>query len=107
MTIGELYDDFLNSLEERKYKPIMCHKPFDIRWAKILFDGYLTKEELCERQYTGRFWVICTALNGTKFLYILLDNETCIEVSSRTYDVLTFDKRTSTLPDGLQGYHYD
>lgn len=107
MTIDELYDDYLNSLEERKYKPIMCHLPSDIRMANKFFEGYLTSDELCERQYAGRFWIIYTALSGQRFLYILIDNNIFLEISSKTYDVLIFDKRISTIPDELRGYHYD
>lgn len=106
----ELYDDFLNSLEERRYKPIMCHKPSDVGLAKRFFKSYLTEEELCERQYTGRFWAIHNSLTGIYALYIIIDNEVYIKVDyDGEYLVTICDKHIlkTFLPEELRGRYYD
>lgn len=105
------FDDFLNSLEERRYKPIMCHKPSDIIFAENFFEGYITKDELSERQYVGRFWTVCVSRCEDDFIYIILDNETVLEVSynhiTGDYKEILLSRVGLLLPDELQGCYYN
>lgn len=98
------FDDFLNSLEARKYKPIMTHNPSEIGLAKAFYKDYLTEDELCERQYIGRFWSI---ENQGYLLYIIVDNETVITVSEPSGAFSIVHRNSIDLPDKLRGYYYD
>lgn len=59
---------------------IMTHKPSDVKYASMFFKGYLTEEELDERQYSGRPWDIVYTSSFTS-LYIIVDDETAIWVA--------------------------
>lgn len=97
-----------DTLDEVKEKSVfMNHLPKDIMEASKVFPGYLTDEELQEKQYKGRFWDISKVYISSSFmyyLYILVDNETLvmvdnqgkIKISGRDY-----------LPYSLQGRYYD
>lgn len=110
-----IYNDFLDSIDKVKDKKVlMYHLPSDIEFASKLFPGYLTDEELQERQYKGRFWTIesfrninsCSYINESfiHYLYILVDNETVVIVN--TEGKTTFSERGQNLPTSLQGRHY-
>ena len=93
------YEKVMDSLDEVKYeKLLMTHLPSKINIAKKLFDGYLTDEELQERQYFGRFWDIYLGS-----IYILVDNDTLVIVN--TYGVVGIYGR-DCLPESLKGRHY-
>jgi len=104
----KLYNDFINSLEEKRDYPIMMHLPSNVAIAIRFFENYLTEDELQERQYRGRFWDICKISCPSGFfmyyLYILVDNETLVIVDNegRT-QILGRDR----LPYSLQGRYYD
>lgn len=61
--------------------PIMCHKPSTVKLASKCFAGYLTDEELQERQFNGRPWDIETAANFA-VLYIIIDDEYLVRVDN-------------------------
>ena len=44
----KLYNDFINSLEEKRDYPIMMHLPSDVAIAIRFFENYLTEDELQE-----------------------------------------------------------
>lgn len=104
----DLYGDFLNSLEEN----IKFHSPSSITMAKLFFIGYLTEEELCERQDEGRYWEIVQVNDGIYKLYIILDNETalCVERArnGKHYEYI-FDIADAqiNLPESLRGRYYN
>lgn len=102
-----LYGDFLNSLEA-----IMFHSPSSITMAKLFFNGYLTEEELRERQDEGRYWDIVQVNDGLYKLYIILDNEIvlCVERAlNRKHFERIFDIADAqiNLPESLRGRHYN
>lgn len=104
-----LYEDFLKTLEENNVNvyPIMTHKPSSINLAKRLFEGYLTEEELSERQYSGRFWDIQNYI-----LFITLDNETILVVHDTDTGIKAeceCDRcnMLNYLPDSLRGRYYN
>lgn len=99
----DLYGDWLNSLSEVKDKSmLMSHLPSEINQASKFFPGYLTDEELQERQYKGRFWEI-----DNKDLYILVDNETVVIISAEGSKLTRiFERGVVVLPTSLQGRHY-
>lgn len=110
----ELYKDFLKSLEAKAYKPKMIHKPSDVTMAKKFFGDYLTEEELCERQYNGRFWDFGFCMQ-IYILYILLDNNTVLilvydsdgRVEEKVEEkVMTRKAAKKHLPSSLEGYYY-
>lgn len=107
MTNNELYEDFQKSSETQK--PMMTHKPSDIRLAKRFYKGYLAEEELCERQYTGRFWSIEKYMITGYALYIIIDNNTFMVVvyygNTITEDIYDMSQ-TCILPENLRGYFY-
>lgn len=75
---GNLYDNFLNSLDEVKEKKMLMEHPRKaIADASKLFGDYLTEEELQEEQYEGRFWDIYLGA-----LYILVDDDTLVIVDA-------------------------
>ena len=93
ITVNGTYEKFLDSLDEVKCKKLlMTHLPSKINIAKKFFDGYLTEEELQERQYAGRFWDIDIGL-----LFILADDDTLLviyidgDVSVYPYDVKQYN----------------
>lgn len=104
----DLYGNFLNSLEEKTN----CHSPSSITMAKLFFIGYLTEEELRERQDEGRYWEIVQVNDGIYKLYIILDNEIvlCVERArnGKHYECI-FDKADAqiSLPESLRGRHYN
>ena len=100
----KLYNDFINSLEEKRDYPIMMHRPSDVAIAIRFFENYLTEDELQERQYRGRFWDVIHFSDTLYTLYILFDNETLVIVDNegRT-QILGRDR----LPHSLQGRYYD
>lgn len=68
--VNGTYERFLDSLYQVKYKKLlMTHLPSEIMFALKYYEGYLTEDELREKQYEGRFWNILGC-----FLYILVDN---------------------------------
>lgn len=93
------YEKFLDSLDEAKGKKLlMKHTTTDINLARKYFDGYLTDEELQERQYKGRFWDIRLGA-----FYILVDNDTLVIVDvNGVVGIYGRDK----LPESLRGRHY-
>lgn len=93
------YGKFLDSLDEVKYKKLlMTHLPSKINIAKKLFDGYLTEEELQEKQYEGRFWDIDVGL-----LFILADDDTLLVIY---IDGSVGIYGRESLPLSLKGRHY-
>ena len=103
----DLYRDFLNSLDF-----IMFHSPSSITMAKQFFIGYLTEEELRERQDEGRYWDIVQVNDCTYKLYIILDNETvlCVERAlNRKHFERIFDIADAqiNLPESLRGRYYN
>lgn len=98
----DIYEGFMKSLDEVKEKNLlMNHLPSDVNIAPKLFPGYLSDEELQERQHKGRFWDVVDSK-----LFILVDNETVVIVNTegKTYIV---ERGTYELPYSLQGRHYD
>ena len=108
----DLYGDFLNSLEEKTDCSIKFHSPSSITMAKLLFIGYLTEEELRERQDEGRYWEIVQVNDDLYKLYIILDNETvlCVERArnGKHYECI-FDIADAqiNLPESLRGRYYN
>lgn len=106
----ELYGDFLKSLEETC--SIKFHSPLSVTMAKLFFIGYLTEEELCERQDEGRYWEIVQVNDNLYKLYIILDNETalCVERArnGKHYECI-FDIADAqiSLPESLRGRYYN
>lgn len=93
------YEKFMDSLDEVKCKKLlMFHLPSKIHISKRFFDGYLTEEELQEKQYEGRFWDISLGA-----LYILVDNDTLVIVDVNGV-VGTYGR--DCLPESLKGRHY-
>lgn len=93
------YEKFLDSLDEVKNnKLLMTHLPDKINIAKTFFDGYLTEEELQEKQYSGRFWDLFLGA-----LYILVDDDTLVIVNANGV-VGTYGR--DCLPESLKGRHY-
>lgn len=103
----DLYGDFLNSLDS-----IMFHSPSSITMAKLFFIGYLTEEELRERQDEGRYWETVQVNDYIYKLYIILDNETvlCVE---RAFNLKHFEcifdiaDAQINLPESLRGRYYN
>lgn len=97
--MNETYKNFLDSLDEVNCKKLlMTHTTTDINLSRKYFDGYLTEEELQERQYEGRFWDINL---GT--LYILVDDDTVVIVDV-SGDVGIHGR--CYLPKSLKGKHH-
>lgn len=95
----DIYEGFMKSLDEVKEKNVlMNHLPSDVNIASKLFPGYLTDEELQERQYKGRFWDVIDSE-----LYILVDDETLVVVNKKGKTKI-FGR--DNLPYSLQGRHY-
>lgn len=90
---------------------MMGHSRFSINTARKYFDGYLSEDELQERQYKGRFWDIS---NSAKLfaLYVLLDNDTVlrvvyIDIICKTVEYVRDRSFVEvTLPDSLIGRYY-
>lgn len=104
----DLYGEFLNSLEEK----IKFHSPSSITMAKLFFIGYLTEEELRERQDEGRYWEIVQVNDGIYKLYIILDNETvlCVERArngKRHECIFDIADAQINLPESLRGRYYN
>lgn len=85
--------------DSQKKKPMMFHTSAKIHLVKRLFDGYLTKEELQEKQYEGRFWDISNGI-----LFILIDEDTLVVIYIDG-DVRTYGRYA--LPNSLVGAHYE
>lgn len=97
--ISNLYDSFLDSLDEVNDNDLlMTHLSLDIKVAKEHYKGYLTEEELQEKQYEGRFWCIVGL-----YLYILVDNDTLVVVDDKG-DEKIFGR--DCLPESLKGRYY-
>jgi len=109
------YEEFLESLQVKKYKPIMTHLPSEVNYASIFYDGYLSREELQERQWAGRYWCISDSANtvGGRFvLDILLDNETVLVINYTAngdieYNTYNKDDIKYALPNSLIGMYYN
>lgn len=102
-----LYGDFLNSLEDHS---IMTHQLSDIAIADLFFEGYLSDEELRERQCEGRYWDIFHINDSFYKLYILLDNETalCVVRSHKgPHCEHIWNRADNRLPDSLRERYYD
>ncbi len=95
-----IYEKFMDSLDEVKCKKLlMTHLPSKINIAKKFFNGYLTEEELQERQYEGsRFWDIYLGS-----LYILVDDDTLVIVDANRIEGIY---GRDFLPENLKGRHY-
>lgn len=75
------FDEFVQSLIDNKDKKLlMTHLPLAVRYCRKYFDGYLTSDELSERQFTGRFWDIISDGYAPTTLYVILDNDTVLAV---------------------------
>ena len=99
MNDKDTYEKFLDSLHHVKYKKLlMTHLTSKIHIAKRFFDGYLTEEELQERQYYGRFWDIIGY-----HLFILVDDDTLVILDVNGV-VGTYGR--DYLPENLKGRHY-
>ena len=97
---GDTYKKFLESLHQAyDHKLMMNHLQLDISLTRRDFEGYLTEEELQEKQYEGRFWDL---LGG--YLYILVDDETLVVIEPDNKDVHIFGR--DHLPESLKGRHY-
>lgn len=96
---ADTYGKFLDSLDEVKYKKLlMTHTANYISLARKYFDGYLTEEELQEKQYSGRFWDI-----NLGALFILVDDDTLVIVAlNGAVGIYGRD----CLPESLKGRHY-
>lgn len=93
------YKDWLDSPSEVKdNNMLMNHLPSDVNIASKLFPGYLTDEELQEKQYKGRFWDV---IDST--LYILVDDETLLVVDNKGHIEIS---GRDNLPYSLQWRHY-
>lgn len=98
-TVNGTYEKFLDSLDKVKCKKLlMTHHLFDVDYARTYYDGYLTNEELQEKQYYGRFWAI-----NLGALYILVDNDTLVIVNANGF-IGTYGR--DCLPESLKGRHY-
>ena len=94
------YEKFLDSLDKVKCKILlMTHLTSKINIAKKLFDGYLTEEELQERQYDGRFWDIIGY-----HLFILVDNDTLVVVDKKK-DIVILGREH--IPISLRDKYYE
>ena len=94
--MNDFWDSFIDSLSAPK-PYIMTHLPVEIKYAEMHFRDYFDECELMEKQTKGRIW----SSDGTT-IYILLDNETCLELGFHSEPKIIQDK-----PDCLRGYHYD
>lgn len=107
------YEEFLESLMESKEKrPIMTHLPSSIKLACKFFPGYLSDEELQERQYSGRYWDIRRDIDGGHILFIVLDNQDILCVTKEEHEecveaVLDRGYAINFLPDSLRGMYYN
>lgn len=98
-TVNGTYEKFMESLDEVKCKNVlMTHTTTDINLARKYFDGYLTEEELQEKQYSGRFWDI-----NLGAFYILVDNDTLVILDVN--GIVGIYGREH-LPLSLRGRHY-
>lgn len=96
---ADTYEKFLDSLDKVKDKKLlMTHTTTDINLARKYFDGYLTDEELQEKQYYGRFWDIILG-----YIYILADNDTLV-IADANGAVGIYGR--DCLPESLKGRHY-
>ena len=76
----------------------MNHTQWKINCAQEYFEDYLTKEELQDEQYYGRFWdIICL------HLFILVDEDTLLVVDCKG-DTAIYGREY--LPLSLRGRHY-
>lgn len=93
------YEKFLDSLDEVKdKKKLMTHLPYDVEYSRTYYNGYLTDEELQEKQYSGRFWDLLWG-----YLYILVDDDTLVIVDANgAVGIYGRD----CLPESLKGRHY-
>ena len=91
----------MGSLDEVKdCNLLMTHLPLDIRLTRKVFEGYLTEDELQEKQYCGRFWDLCGG-----YLYILVDDDTVVVIEpDNNKDVHIYGR--DHLPQSLKGRHY-
>lgn len=107
------YEEFIDSLQAKKYKPIMTHLPSSIKLACKFYPGYLSDEELQERQYSGRYWDIRSRdIDGGHILFIVLDNQDILCVTKEEYEesveaVLDRGYAINFLPDSLRGMYYN
>lgn len=96
---ADTYEKFLDSLDKVKDKNmLMYHSPFDVEYARTYYNGYLTNEELQERQYEGRFWDVYLGA-----FYILVDNDTLVIVDANGVEGIY---GRDCLPESLKGRHY-
>lgn len=96
----DIYEKFLESLHQAyNHKLMMSHLQLDISLTRRDFEGYLTEEELQEKQYEGRFWDLYGG-----YLYILVDDETLVVIEPNNKDVHIFGR--DHLPESLKGRHY-
>ena len=112
--MSDLYNEFLETLKEKPWLPIMVHSLSSVLTAKTCFDGYLSEEELSEKQFSGRYWDLIedkTSANGYD-LFITLDNETvlCVTKSpiSHRYIESVYNRENALtyLPNSLRGRYY-
>lgn len=96
--------------------PIMHHLPSEVTYASKFFPGYLTEDEMQERQFTGRYWYVSYnnegfIISNRPVLFIILDNETVLTAHYDEDDDIVegvYDKANSLvyIPDSLRGIYY-
>lgn len=80
-------------------KIIDTHNSLDVIYALENYEDYLTKEELQETQYSGRFWDIIG-----HHLFILVDNYTLVVVDNKKNIAIIRREHT---PLSLRGKYYE
>lgn len=107
------FEEFVQSLIDNKDKRLlMTHKPYEVRYVDKYFQGYLTEEELQERQFTGRYWAIKTLEDLPTALFVIIDNELVLIVNKdrsgkMVEGVYSRASVKPVLPDCLRGYYYN
>lgn len=81
-------------------KLMMTHLSSYVKYAREYYEGYLTEDELQEKQYEGRFWDLVGF-----FLYILFDNDTVVVIEPDNKDVYIYGRYC--LPQSLVGCYYE
>ena len=108
--MSTLYEDFIESLQIDK-PLLMTHTQTSLRLASKLYEGYLTDDELQEKQLTGRFWDIMNEPDATPPLFVILDNDTVLCVhkdgNGKNVDAICHKEDIEYyFPEKLKGLHY-
>ena len=83
---------------------VLWHKPSNVIQAREYFYGYLTDEELNERQFSGRPWTLVSCANFA-VLYIIIDDEYLVRVDTADgyyRESISMIKASSYLPMSLK-----